>query len=278
MASIDKSKIGWEHYADYGEGFHDRLATHWPEPREQLHAGGWRMTKRIALELNLADSEGAEGKHYLDLCCGEGASAIQLAKEYNCKITGIDIVEKAINRAKEQAKADKVEHLVTFVACNAFQLPFADGSFDAIFGQDPDALSHQDRVHIFRECLRVLKPNGRFVFFHHWIPGLGFPEDEAKAIDAKNEELKFLAMNNCNADTYLKDMKTAGFVIDDAEDIGDLAAAHLRGVALSHYKKNGKIGDAWLQNNLDYIDRGRRFGLWCTAHKEGSSQVIFTSQ
>jgi len=24
---------------DYGDGFHDRLSTNWPEPRGQLHAG-----------------------------------------------------------------------------------------------------------------------------------------------------------------------------------------------------------------------------------------------
>lgn len=264
MATIDKTKPGWEHYVDYGEGFHDRLSTHWPEPREQLHAGGWRMTKKIALELDLPNSK---DKHGLDLCCGEGYSAVQLAKEYGVKISGVDIVEKAINVAREHAKKEKMDHLVDFFAANAFQLPFGNATFDFIYGQDADAFSHQQRVEIFKECLRVLKPNGKFVFSHHWIPGLGFPEDEAKAVDEKCRQMGFLAMDNCNAETYLKDLKTAGFIIDEVEDIGDLAAAHLRGVALSHYKKNGTIGDKWLLMNLELIDKGLRLGIYCVAHK-----------
>lgn len=31
-----------------------------------------------------------------------------------------------------------------------------------------------------QEVLRVLKPGGRFIFHHHWIPGLGFPSHEVQ--------------------------------------------------------------------------------------------------
>lgn len=264
---IDKSKPGWEHFVDYTENFHERLASNWPEPREQLHAGGWRMTEKLC---KLMKIEHRSGQSFLDLCCGEGSTACYLAKKYpTIKITGVDIVEKAINLATTTAKTEGVADRVNFVAANAFNLPFADATFDVVYGQDPDALSHEKRVLIFKELLRVLKPGGEFVFMHHWIPGPGFPEEEAKAIDKFNADLQFLAMSNCNADHYLSDLAEAGFERIAHEDLTDLAAAHLRGVALKHFEKNGKVQDKWLLNNLSYIDRGRPFGLQVVCHKPG---------
>jgi len=265
MANVDKSKPGWEHYIDYSENFHDRLATHWPEPREQLHAGGWRVTERLAKILSL---DKRTGQQILDLCCGEGATACYYAKEYpDLRITGIDIVEKAIEKAKVLAQNEKLEERVKFVAANAFHLPFETNTFDCVYGQDPDALSHEERVLIFKELLRVLKPGGDFIFMHHWIPGPGFPAEDAKAIDKFNKELQFLAMDNCNGDKYLEDLKTAGFEIVFSDDLTDLASSHMRGIALIYMRSKGEISDKWLLNNLSYIDRGLPFGIQAICRK-----------
>jgi len=258
--SVDKSKLGWEHHEDYKDGFHDRLASHWPEPAEQLHSGGWYETKRLIKDLGL-DRPEAKGWHVLDLCCGTGSTGVYIAKQFGVKITGLDIVGDAIRQAQADAKKEGVADKAIFVEANAFHMPFPDASFDLAYGQDPDALSHSSRVEIFKEIKRVLKPGGSFTFHHHWIPGLDFPEAKLKELNDRTAELGWRAMEGCCADNYLKDIKSAGLEVVSAEDIGWLASAHLRGMAIHHYKKNGAVQDKWLAMILNLLDEGCRFGL-----------------
>ena len=77
----------------------DRLAEFWPEPREQLHFGGWKATFDLVKRLDFSNSQ-----KVLDVCCGEGSTACWLAKEYGLKVNGIDILDRAIAVAKEKAK------------------------------------------------------------------------------------------------------------------------------------------------------------------------------
>jgi len=265
---IDKSKPGWEHYEDYKDGFHDRLGAHWPEPAEQLHSGGWFETKKMIKELGF-DKPEAKKLHALDLCCGTGSTGVYIAKQFGVHITGLDIVEDAIKQANAAAEKEGVSKICKFVAANAFHMPFEDNTFDVVYGQDPDALSHTERVVIFKEILRVLKPAGVFLFHHHWIPGLDFPDDKLKEINSKTQELGWRAMEGCSADNYLKDIKKAGLEIEFAEDIGYLAASHLRGMAIHHYQKYGKITDAWLALVIKELEAGCRFGVKVKCKKPG---------
>jgi len=258
--AVDKSKKGWEHYEDYKDGFHDRLASNWPEPADQLHSGGWAETKHMIKDLGL-DRPEAKAWHVLDLCCGTGSTGVYIAKQFGVKVTGLDIVEDAIKKANAYAAKEGVADKAQFVAANAFHMPFPDATFDHAYGQDPDALSHTDRVEIFKEMKRVLKPGGTFVFHHHWIPGLDFPADKLKELNSKTEALGWRAMEGCSADNYVRDIKAAGLTLISAEDIGWLASAHLRGMAIHHYKKFGAVQDKWLALVLDYLEEGLRFGV-----------------
>ena len=75
---------GWEHYEEYRDGHHEQMAENWPEPRYQLHGGGLAMTKVMETELAI----GRERGRILDVCCGEGATAIRLAREYGHCVNG----------------------------------------------------------------------------------------------------------------------------------------------------------------------------------------------
>jgi ubiquinone/menaquinone biosynthesis C-methylase UbiE len=62
-----------------------------------------------------------------------------------------------------QVNARRIGVGVQTVACDAEQLPFADGSFDLVLGHAVlHHIPHLDRA--FSEFLRVLRPGGRFVF------------------------------------------------------------------------------------------------------------------
>ena len=87
----------------------DRLAEFWPEPREQLHFGGWKATYDLVERLDVLNSQ-----KVLDICCGEGSTACWLAKEHGLDVNGIDILDKAISVARERAETQGISDLVDF--------------------------------------------------------------------------------------------------------------------------------------------------------------------
>lgn len=66
----------------------------------------------------------------LDVGCGAGLTACEIAKSYGLYVMGIDISEIMIVKAKKKAKRQNVEDKVEFRVADAYQLPFDDASFD----------------------------------------------------------------------------------------------------------------------------------------------------
>ncbi len=90
-----------------------------------------------------------------------GTTAIQLAKEYGCHITGIDLDEEALEKARANIKENSVEELVQVQRANATKLPFEDNSFDIVINEAMlTMLPIEAKEKAIREYLRVLKPNG----------------------------------------------------------------------------------------------------------------------
>jgi len=136
-----------------------------------------------------------------------------------------------------------------------------------VIGQDPDAFSHPQRLVIFKQIFRVLKPGGKIYFHHHWIPGFDWSHDDLKDMEDYNQSIGCKALEDCCAESYVRDISGAGFRILVKDDITELAAAHLRGVAIKHLERNHEIKDKWLKNLLRYIDLGNKFGVRIIAQK-----------
>lgn len=91
----------------------------------------------------------------LDLGCGSGELAIKLAPYFK-KIIGIDLFEKYLLTAKEEAQAKKILNL-EFIKSDARKLPFENNVFDIIYcSRGP--LSQN--LKILSESLKVLKSGG----------------------------------------------------------------------------------------------------------------------
>jgi 2-polyprenyl-3-methyl-5-hydroxy-6-metoxy-1,4-benzoquinol methylase len=103
------------------------------------------------------------GRSILDFGCGHGMMGVTLARLGAC-VTAFDLSGGYIREARARASANGV--LVQFLTADAERLPFADRSFDAIWGNA--VLHHLDLARAASEIRRVLRPGGRAVFCEPW--------------------------------------------------------------------------------------------------------------
>jgi demethylmenaquinone methyltransferase / 2-methoxy-6-polyprenyl-1,4-benzoquinol methylase len=103
------------------------------------------------------------GDAALDVCCGTGDLAIELAARVGPEgtVVGCDFSEPMLELARRKA-GDRELSQVRFEWADALELPYPDGAFDAVtvgFG----ARNLADLDGGLRELARVLKPGGRLV-------------------------------------------------------------------------------------------------------------------
>jgi SAM-dependent methyltransferase len=107
------------------------------------------------------------GDRVLDVGCGTGVVAITAAR-LGAKASGLDLTAELLERARENARISQVS--VEFHDGDAENLPFADGSFDAVMSQFGHIFAPRPEVAIV-EMLRVLRPGGT-IAFATWPPEL----------------------------------------------------------------------------------------------------------
>ena len=103
----------------------------------------------------------------LDVATGSGNAAMAAARR-GCTVVGLDYVPALLIRARRRTEADGLE--AEFVAGDAEDLPFADGSFDvvsSVFG----AMFAPDQQQTARELVRVCRPGGRIGLVAHTPEG-----------------------------------------------------------------------------------------------------------
>lgn len=100
----------------------------------------------------------------LDVACGSGGPTLRIAARAGCRVTGIDLHEEAVKRARERAEEKSLSFQAQFQQADAGKpLQFADDEFDGLICID--AVNHlPDRRRVFSEWFRVIKPGGRLVF------------------------------------------------------------------------------------------------------------------
>ena len=100
-----------------------------------------------------------QGTYVLDVGCGIGATPIYLARKYGCRVVGVDLVERMIGRSNERLRGTGLEDRGEFRVADAQDLPFGDGTFDAVISESVLAFI-DDRQKALREWIRVTRPGG----------------------------------------------------------------------------------------------------------------------
>jgi demethylmenaquinone methyltransferase/2-methoxy-6-polyprenyl-1,4-benzoquinol methylase len=137
----------------------DRIAGVYDLMNTAMTAGmhhRWRQRAADRAELGPGDAA-------LDVCCGTGDLAIELAARVGPEgtVVGCDFSEPMLELARRKAGGRELSQ-VRFEWADALELPYPDGAFDAVtvgFG----ARNLADLDGGLRELARVLRPGGRLV-------------------------------------------------------------------------------------------------------------------
>ncbi|HJS55757.1 MAG TPA: methyltransferase domain-containing protein [Chitinophagaceae bacterium] len=145
---------------------------------QAIHYGYWddkvRNFPQSLLRMNEVMADLAKIKAtdvILDAGCGIGGSSIFLAENIGCKVTGISLSERQINKAKELAKQKGVEIKTNFEVMNYCATSFPTESFDVVWGCESICYA-DDKEQFIKEAYRLLKPGGRLVIADGFVTDL----------------------------------------------------------------------------------------------------------
>jgi len=177
----------------WGEGF---LSNDCPE-----------MVHTIVEGLELKDKE------VLDIGCGIGGVDVVLARDYGCRVLGLDIEKPLIERARAVAAdfTDRIE----FRLVERGPLPVDDASFDVVFSKDSRGhIPSMDRC--FADVLRVLKRGGTLAA-SDWCRGPDpYSDDMHRYIEVEGVTINFDTLEQ-----YGVLLRDCGFVDVALTDISD---------------------------------------------------------
>jgi SAM-dependent methyltransferase len=193
-----------------------RLAPEDLAPLEEFHTGGRQATAGLAARMGLRPD-----LNLLDIGCGIGGTARFLAREFGCRVTGIDLTEEYVAVAEALTRRVGLDAAVSFRRGSALALPFAAGAFDGACMLHV-GMNVSDKPALFAGVRRVLRPGAVFGVYDvmRFGPGaLDFPLPWASAPEAS-----FVT----EPAVYRQALLDAGFVIEDERERREFGLKGLR--------------------------------------------------
>ena len=124
--------------------------------KTRLRPGG-----REATEWLLGHVDFTADTRVLEVACNMGTTMVALAEAHGCRITGLDMNPKALEKARANIAAHGLNDVIDVVEGNALALPFPDATFDVVINEAMlTMLPRENKAKAIGEYFRVLKPGG----------------------------------------------------------------------------------------------------------------------
>lgn len=136
----------------------DALTVNDLAPLDQFHGGGKPSTERLAALAGLTP-----GRHVLDVGGGLGGPARTLAVQFGCTVDVLDLTDSYVEAGRMLTKRMDLDGRVRFHVGNALEIPFEDGSYDAVWTQN-SGMNIPDKERLYGGFHRVIRPGGRLIF------------------------------------------------------------------------------------------------------------------
>lgn len=233
----------------------DQLTPEDLAPVDEFHIRGRAAT------LELAKAAGLDAtKRVLDVGSGLGGTSRCLAREFNCRVTGIDLTGEYCRAAAMLTAKIGLKELVDFRQGDATHMPFQDHSFDIVWTEHV-AMNIPDKRRLYREMYRVLKPGGTLAIYDILAGPSGpvlFPVPWARTPDTS-----FLV----SPDELRDLLQKTGFQVSSWSDTTDVARAWFVSLAEKIRKEGlpplgfhvllGEDFPAMAQNQRRNLEEGR---------------------
>lgn len=121
-----------------------------------MQAAMRRLTDQVVQRLDIG-----AGDWVLDVGCGIGVPAVQIAHATGAEIVGITVSGEQVEQARKLAEQEHLAEQVTFHQADAMDPPFDDESFDAVYALE--SIQHMDRAVALGHMARLVQPGGRIV-------------------------------------------------------------------------------------------------------------------
>ncbi|CAG8270956.1 unnamed protein product [Penicillium salamii] len=213
-------------YDEYTSLFTDVMAGfihvgYWEDPEKQdtMEVATERMTQEVGERL-----ASSKGQQILDVGCGTGKSAVQIASAHDVQVTGITVSNHQIE-----------------VAHNHMPMPFADATFDGAYAIE--SLVHMDdRRTALLNIARVLKPGSRLAIADLLLDA-GCPNPE---VLARFHEL-FQVPPMPSGDELQTLLRETGFKVLEFTDIRDNVRPVCKFLEQKAYSLGGEVGGKLLE-------------------------------
>lgn len=124
--------------------------------KTRLRPGG-----REATEWLLGHVDFTADTRVLEVACNMGTTMVALAEAHGCRITGLDMNPKALEKARANIAAHGLNDVIDVLEGNALALPFPDATFDVVINEAMlTMLPRENKATAIAEYFRVLKPGG----------------------------------------------------------------------------------------------------------------------
>jgi tocopherol O-methyltransferase len=156
------------------------------------------------------------GARVLDIGCGVGGSALWLADQFECQVTGITISPVQARMAARKAQARGLSERVRFEVNDANHWKPEPESFDVVWIMESSE-HFPDKKHFFERCAIALKPAGALAVCA-WLRRDGaMPPGERKLVATIAEAMMSASLDSLS--NYRDWMRDAGLTVVAAEDI-----------------------------------------------------------
>lgn len=130
---------------------------YWDKSTKSFHDALLNLNKVLAAKASIVQTD-----VILDAGCGVGGSSLWLARNFGCRVEGISLTMKQVEKANYFAKEAGLSDNVNFTQQDFSQTHFPSASFDVVWAIE--SVCHaEDKSLFLREAFRLLKKGGRLV-------------------------------------------------------------------------------------------------------------------
>ena len=267
---IKKSKMNVAHHYDLS----DDLYSLFLDPKKQYSCGYFKnendtleeaqnnKIEHIIKKLNIQPNQ-----KVLDIGCGWGSLAIDIAKSANCEVTGITLSENQFNYCMKKAKELNIENQVTFKLIDYRQL---DEKFDRIVSVGMfEHVGRKFYKKFFKQIDKLLNEDG--VSLVHTIGSINPPRDPHPWIT----KYIFPGGYTPSLSEVVTPIEKAGLIVSDIEVL-KLHYSH----TLRHWKENCIKNKSHIINMFDE----KFFRMWefylasCESAFRWGDQIVYQFQ